>query len=136
RTRDHEPASRCPGHPGGTATGSESSTRALSSNAQGGKNMRKGFAAVFSVVASSVLLSGLTEAHVTDVQAPRMQEVQAPRMQEVQAPRMQEVQAPRMQDVQAPRMQDVQAPRTQEVQAPRRQHVPPARTQDGQPPGL
>ena len=56
--------------------------------------MRKGFAAVLSVVASSVLLSGLTEAHVTDVQAPRMQEVQAPRMQEVQAPRMQEVQAP------------------------------------------
>jgi len=64
--------------------------------------MRKGFAAVFSVVASSVLLSGLAEAHVTAVQAPRMQEVQAPRMQEVQAPRMQEVQAPRMQEVQAP----------------------------------
>ena len=48
--------------------------------------MRKGFAAVFTVVASSVLLSGLTEAHVTDVQSARMQEVQAPRMQEVQAP--------------------------------------------------
>src|SRR6266478_863563 len=106
---------RCPGHPGGTATGSESSTRALPSNTQGGKNMRTGFAAVFTVIASSVLLSGLTEAHVTDVQAPRMQEVQAPRMQEVQAPRMQEVQAPRMQEVQAPRMQEVQAPRMQEV---------------------
>src|SRR5207237_10625943 len=80
--------------PGGTATGAESSTRALSSNAQGGKNMRKGFAAVLSVVASSVLLSGLTEAHVTSVQAPRMKAVQAPRMQEVQAPQMQEVQPP------------------------------------------
>src|SRR5216684_952593 len=34
---------RCPGHPGGTATGSESSTRALPSNTQGGKEYEDGF---------------------------------------------------------------------------------------------